>query len=243
MRFVLMLVVLALMVVPAVAQNYLGPIPGIYKTQFGPMMEGVFSESWVDAPYHEGVIHNTIHAWDNMQGVQWRVYCPSIAQVTMIVDTRDANGNGFVQYSTDYTGGTLWLSQTGPWAPAQPFPLPPIDFSATIDMFNVVSTHIYYMGQQVSVDSDIRFNGHFDPPVEPGSCFDYVLSNGAIEGFTPMPFPVGYPPFLDYYNCPTGTVLQGAWGIAHDITLTIFGSCTIATVPTTWGNIKALYGE
>ena len=62
MRFSILVVVLALMVVPAMAQNYLGPIPGVYKTQFGQMMEGVFSESWVDAPYHDGVVHNTIHA-------------------------------------------------------------------------------------------------------------------------------------------------------------------------------------
>ena len=35
MRFSILVVVLALMVVPAMAQNYLGPIPGVYKTQFG----------------------------------------------------------------------------------------------------------------------------------------------------------------------------------------------------------------
>jgi hypothetical protein len=243
MRFAILVVVLALMVVPAVAQNYLGPIPGVYKTQLGQMSEGVFSESWVDAPHQEGMIHNTIHAWDNMQGAQWHVYCPSISHVSLLVDTRDGNGNGFVQYSTDYAGGTLWLSQAGPWAPVQPVPLPPIDFTATIASFNVVSTHIYYQGQQISVDSDIRFMGYFNPPVEPGNCFEYVLSNGAILGYTPMPFPAGYPPFLDYYNCPTGTTSWGAWGIAEDITLTIYGHCTIATEESSWGKIKALYSE
>lgn len=242
MRFALFVVVLALVVGPAAAQNYLGPIPGVYKTQFGQMMEGVFSESWVDPPYHEGMVHNTIHAWDNMQGVQWEVYCPSILSVTLLIDTRDQNGNGFVQYSTNYTGGKLWLSQTGSWAPVQPAPLPPIDFTATIDVFNVVSTHLYYMGQRVSVDSDIRFAGHFDPPVE-DQCFDYVLSNGAIEGYTPMTFPAGYPPFLDYYNCPGGTAPYGAWGIAHDITLTIYGSCSVGTEESSWGKIKALFEE
>ncbi len=219
------------------AQPILGPTPGVYKTQYSQLMEGVFSESWIDPPYQEGIVHNTIHAWDVTQGAEWHVYCPSIATVALLVDTRDGNGNGFVQYSTDYVGGTLWLSKNGLWGHNQ------IDFTATIDAFNVVSTHIYYLGQQVSVDSDIRFNGHFDPPVKPGTCFDYVLSNGAIEGFTPMPFPAGYPPFLDYYNCPAGTAALGAWGIAHDITLTIYGKCTVDTEPSSWGKIKSLYTE
>lgn len=234
MRLAVWLIVLTLIAVPALAVQ--GPTPGIYKTQWGQMMEGTFSESWVDPPYHEGLVHNTIHAWDNNQGVQWHVYCPSIATVTLLIDTRDANGNGFVQYSTDYVGGTLWLSKTGPWGSNE------IDFTATIDLFNVVSTHLYMAWQQVSVDSDIRFNGHFDAPVT-DQCFDYVLSNGAIEGYTPMPFPAGYPPFLDYYNCPAGTVSYGAWGIAHDITLTIYGTCSVGTEPSTWGKIKAIYTE
>ena len=237
MRFVLWIVALALMVGPALAVQ--GPTPGVYKSQYGQIMEGMFSESWVDAPHQEGIVHNTIHAWDNSQGVQWKVYCPSIVSVTLLVDTRDGNGNGFMQYSTNYTGGTLWLSKMGAWGEGAAG----IDFTATIDAFNVVSTHIYFMGQQVSVDSDIRFNGHFDPPVGPQYCFDYVLLNGAIEGYTPMTFPAGYPPFLDYYSCPTGTVMSGAWGIAEDITLTIYGTCTIGVEPTNWGRIKAMYAE
>lgn len=236
MRFVVLLVVLALAAVPAFAVD--GPTPGIYKTQYGQMMEGLFSESWVDPPHHEGMIHNTIHAWDNAQGVQWQVYCPSAAVVTMVFDTRDGNGNGFVQYATDYTGGTLWLSKMGPWGEGAAG----IDFTATIDQFKVTSTHLYQGGVQISVDSDILFNGHFDLPVE--QCFDYVLSNGAIEGTTDyFPLPAGYPPFLDYYNCPAGTVMYGAWGIAHDITLTIYGDCTVATEESTWGKIKSLYSE
>jgi hypothetical protein len=165
------------------------------------------------------------------------VYCPSVSVVTLIVDTRDQNGNGFVQYSTDYTGGTLWLSKTGLWGWNE------IDFTATIDAFNVVSTHLYFQGQQVSVDSDIRFSGHFEAPVE-DQCFEYVLSNGAIEGTTDYgPLPAGYPAFLDYTSCPGGTVTWGAWGIAHDITLTIYGDCTVPVEESSWGKIKSLYAE
>ncbi|RPH76709.1 MAG: hypothetical protein EHM80_14080 [Nitrospiraceae bacterium] len=235
MRVLLSLVVFSFVVTTAFAIS--GPSPGVYKSLGGSLMEGVFSESWVDEPHREGMAHNAIHAWDNAQGVQWRLYCPSIATVTLLVDTRDQNGNGFVQYSTDYSGGSLWLSKTGPWGHNE------IDFIAIVDEFNVVSTHIYYLGSQVSVDSDIRFSGHFDPPVF--GCFEYVLSNGAIEGTTGlgMQLPTGYPAFLDYYNCPSGTVSWGAWGIAHDITLTIYGSCFVPTQDTTWGGIKALFSE
>ena len=58
-----------------------------------------------------------------------------------------------------------------------------------------------------------------------------------------MPFPAGYPPLLDYYSCPAGTAPLGAWGIAHDITLTICGNCTVDTEPSSWGKIKSLYTE
>jgi hypothetical protein len=236
MRVTVWLVAFLWLAVPAFAVD--GPAPGIYKSQFGDIMEGFFSESWVDAPHQEGLVHNTIHAWDASQGVQWKVYCPSIGVVTLVFDSRDASGNGFVQYSTDYVGGTLWLSKTGLWGHNE------IDFTATIDVFNVVSTHLYAGWVQVSVVSDIRFNGHFDPPVE-GQCFDYVLLNGYIEGTTGlgMSLPAGYPPFLDYYNCPAGTVAWGAWGLAEDITLYIYGDCTVATKESTWGKIKALYSD
>ncbi len=238
MRVMLWLAVLAFMVGPALAVQ--GPTPGVYKSQYGQITEGLFSESWVDAPHQEGIVHNTIHAWDKYQGVQWAVYCPSVVSVALLLDTRDANGNGFMQFSTNYTGGTLWLSKMGPWGEGASG----IDFTATIDVFNVVSTHLYWNWQQVSVDSDIRFNGHFDPPVGPGYCFDYVLLNGAIEGTTDFaPLPAGYPSFLDYYNCPSGTVVWGAWGIAEDITLAIYGNCTVPAEPSSWGRIKALYGE
>jgi hypothetical protein len=70
MRVLVWLVGLAVIALPAFAVN--GPKPGVYKTQFGQMMEGVFSESWVDPPHHEGLVHNTIHAWDNGQGVEWQ---------------------------------------------------------------------------------------------------------------------------------------------------------------------------
>ena len=238
MRSLLILIVLSLAAAPAFAQ-ILGPAPGTYTSLGGDFSEGVFSESWVDPPHNNGVVNNTIHAWDNGMGVEWQLYCPSLLNVTVILDTRDTNGNGFVKYSTDYTGGTLWLSKAGPWGHNQ------IDFTATITLFNVTSTHHYAGWQLVNIVSDIIFTGMFDPPVEEEQCFEYVLSNGAITGSTGMgmTLPAGYPPFLDYYTCPTGTVALGAWGTAEDISLTIYGDCTVATEPSTWGKVKSLFAE
>ncbi|UCH82944.1 MAG: hypothetical protein JSW50_10765 [Candidatus Latescibacterota bacterium] len=241
MRLMLLSAVVALIVTPALAVE--GPTPATYSTLAGDFSEGHFSESWVDPPYNDGVVHNTIHAWDNGQGVEWRVYCPWLLNVTVNFDTRDQNGNGFVQYETDYSGGTMWLSKWGPWGHA-PDP-DAIDFTATITMFKVTSTHQYSGGVPVNIVSDILLYGQFDPPVEEQQCFEYALSNGEITGNTAvgMTLPAGYPPFLDYYDCPGGTVTQGAWGDATDISITIYGTCTIPTETSTWGKIKSLYSE
>jgi hypothetical protein len=236
MRSLLILAVLTLVVTPVLAVE--GPAPGTYTTLGGDFSEGVFSESWVDAPYNNGVVHNTIHAWDNGMGAEWEVYCPSLLTVTVNFDTR-VDGNGLVQYETQYIGGKLWLSQAGPWGNNE------IDFVASITMFTVTSTHHYAGGQIVNIVSDIIMFGQFDPPVEQGEgaqCFEYALSNGVITGMG-TDLPVGYPPFLDYYNCPEGTVGVGAWGAATDISMTIYGTCTIAAEPSTWGKIKSLYSE
>lgn len=149
MRSLVVLALLALVVAPALSVE--GPTPGTYTTLNGDFSEGVFSESWVDPPCNDGVVNNTIHAWDNGGGVEWEVYCPSLLQVVIVLDIRDANGNGFVKYSTDYAGGRLWLSQSGPWEYNE------IDFTATISMFNVTSSHQYAGGNIVNIVSDILF--------------------------------------------------------------------------------------
>ncbi len=232
------LAVFAVLILVAVSVFAEGPTPGVYKSVTGQIMEGNFSESFVDAPYHDGVVNNTIHAlsYDGMDlGGQWQVFCPSILNTNLIFDGV-VGGNGFVEYGTDYVGGTLWLSGTGPWGDGT------MDYEAIVDQFYVHSTHFFQDGVRYAVISDIRMTGHFDLPVE--QCFTYEIANGEILGAgTILDKPAEYPSFLDYFNCPAGTVNQGSWGLVYGITLSIYGDCLVATQESTWGKIKSLYSE
>jgi hypothetical protein len=56
-----------------------------------------------------------------------------------------------------------------------------------------------------------------------------------------MPLPGGYPDFLDPTSCSTGVLTQGAWGTATQITVVIYGDCTVPVNDATWGQVKSLY--
>jgi len=206
------------------------PIVGTYVPD-----DGKFSESWNGPPYRDGVLGNTIHAWDDQAGVEWIVSCPSIgSSPTVISDLRDGNGAGAVTYSTDYVNGTLWLTRFGPWGDGTE------DYTSDVVSFNVVSTHMFadwntrlWVRSNVTMICDVR---GYD------NCLEYSIANVAIEGSTDyFPMPGGFPPFLDPTNCTTGVLTQGAWGPATQVGLTILGDCTVPTDDSTWGQIKALY--
>jgi hypothetical protein len=191
---------------------------------------GRFSESWMGGP---GQVGNTINAqsWDGSTlGGDWVVSCAAIASPpTLESDTRDANGTGDVVYSTIYGGGTFWFSMNGPWGDGTE------DYTGTISTFNVTTTYQYANNNLLGIRSNITMSGIFDGY---DNCVEYVISNAAFVG-TGGASPAGYPPYLNS-SCATGPTV-GGWGDAVQITLNIFGSCTIPVEGKTWGGVKALY--
>jgi hypothetical protein len=74
-------------------------------------------------------------------------------------------------------------------------------------------------------------------------CLTYSINNAAFDGDTNGgPFPTGdYPEFIDD-TCNSGPTI-GGWGVATEITLAIYGDCTVGTEETSWGAVKARYAE
>ena len=217
------------------------PETGVYLStdMGGQMLPGRFSESWVDPGSH-GQVGNTIHAlsYDPSFGLgtQWKLTCASIAfPPSVVADTRDLSGTGEVTYRTEYTGGLFWLSKNGPWGDGM------LDYTGVIDIFTVTTTYLFVNNQVLGIRSNVTTTGTFD---NLGGCFEYSINNTAFYGDTDTagPLPAGFPGFMDD-SCQIGTRTRGGWGSVTEIALRILGNCTVPTQDSTWGGIKALYGE
>ncbi len=168
MRYLVLVVLVNLVAVPALATP---PSVGNYTPD-----DGRFSESHYGG---EGQIGNTINAqsWDGSTlGLQWIVQCQSIvSSPTVVEDTRDEDGTGYIKYRTVYGGGTMWLDDNGPWGDGSE------DYIADISDAGMVvtSTHLYVLGTRTGVVSDITVQGVF---TNYSNCFTYALSNAVILG-------------------------------------------------------------
>jgi hypothetical protein len=231
MRYLVLVVLVSLIAVPALAT---APAIGTFVPD-----DGRFSESQYGGG---GQIGNTInaHSWDGTTlGLQWIVQCQSIkSSPTVLEDTRDSTGTGYIKYRTVYGGGTMWLDRNGPWGDGSEDYIADIGDAGMI----VTSTHLFVMGTKTGVVSDITVQGVFR---DYSNCFTYALSNAVILGVGAAA-PTGYPEFLDV-NCQSGVMNLGAWGDIDDIVLSIYAPddpfCTIPTKAATWGQIKSLYSE
>jgi len=233
---VMMMVPFVLTAVPVLAGP---PQTGVYLStdMGGPMLPGRFSESFVDPGSH-GQVGNTLQAlsWDGSLGTQWQLTCASIAfPPNVVADTRDAGGTGEVTYRTDYAGGLFWLSKNGPWGDGM------LDYTGAIDIFTVTTTYLFVNNQVLGIRANVTTTGSFD---NFGGCFEYSINNTAFYGDTDTagPLPAGFPSFMDD-SCQIGARTRGGWGSVTQIALRILGNCTVPTQDSTWGGIKALYGE
>jgi hypothetical protein len=231
MRYLVLVVLVSFVAVPALAT---APAVGNYTPS-----DGRFSESQYGGG---GQIGNTINAqsWDlTSLGLQWILQCQSIvSSPTVLEDTRDENGTGYIKYRTVYGGGTMWLDDNGPWGDGSE------DYIADIGNAGMVvtSTHLFVMGTKTGVVSDITVQGVFR---DYSNCFTYALSNAVILGVAGSPA-TDYPEFLDV-NCDSGNMSLGAWGDVDDIILSIYAPddpfCTIPVQDATWGQIKSMYKD
>jgi hypothetical protein len=235
MRLLLTALVLALLAAPVMAGP---PVQGDYNSfdlPGGSFYAGRFSESWMDMGTH-GQIGNTVNAesWTGSAlGTEWRLWCPSITMSpTLVGDTRDGMGTGDVTWRTIYQGGHFWLSSSGPWGDE--------DYTGDLDFFIVTATYMYVFGDVLGIRSNVTTAGPFDGY---NVCFIFSINNCAFYSGTDMgPKPATFPAFMDQ-NCSTGALTRGGWGSVTEMTFRITGDCQVPNQSSTWGNIKALYGE
>jgi hypothetical protein len=216
------------------------PVTGSYVSSDlpgGTFYIGHFSESWTAPTFYAGNPGNTINAesWDGAAlGGEWTLHCAAISAPPTFVDNRigpPGSETGTIVYTTDYTGGSLWLGAAGPWGDE--------DYDVNVDQFTVVSTHLYVNGVlQPNIVSDVTIFGSFTNYI---NCMTYTIANAAIYGNTIQvgPLPADYPGFTDAACVPGPQT--GAWGNTEEITLVIYPTCEVGVEETSWGSVKARY--
>lgn len=231
MKTLLAFLLCVILTVPAFAGP---PLVGSYKSTLGDMLTGTYSETWNGGKLS---VNNTINeaSYDGVNlGTEWKWSCAYIAAApSLVYDGVDANGNGNRIWNVVYTGGSAWLSQTGPWGNGE-------DYNLMVDTWNATVTETYSnfveVGTVKTVNATATFVGF------PETCIVLALSNLEKHGdgaTLPPPGVLAYPDFIDGANCNTAAG-PGEWGEVDDITYSILG-CTVGTQDKSWGSVKALY--
>lgn len=215
---------------PAIAQCNPEPLDGRYTTSSGTILPGRASEAWC-AGLGPGVPGNTENAmsWDGATlGAQWHAWGMAIDDAGAIETARDidANGTGWIDYTTNYDGGLFWLSGSGAWGgPAE-------GFTGYLTYYNVSTRVSYLKGEMVGASSNVFFTGIFDDC--PNCAIEYAITNALFVWRTGMGSPPpNYPPFL----CGASA---GEYFDVCCIVMKIFCN-EVGTEPTSWGAIKSIY--
>jgi len=233
--------VIVLVAVPLWAACPVHPNPGLYTTYNGTILSGRDSEAWCNAlPGREAGISvnglgpgqpgNTDNAssWNGAAlATQWHVWGMQIDQNGGQETGRnvDVNGNGWINYSTNYLGGQFWLTKDHTWSDGIN------DLTGNLTYFNASTRVTLVHGAIVGATSNIYFTGVFDQC--PLCTLEYVITNAMLVWETGWPSqPADYPPFEcgatmgEYYNvcCVQASIY-----------------CPVGTESATWGTIKDLY--
>jgi hypothetical protein len=205
------------------------PDSGYYRTGNNTILPGRVSESWCNGgPGQPGNTENAM-SWGPNLGDQWKVWGQVIdaSGAVEVGNTVDVNGNGYIDYTTNYTGGQFWLSGTHSWSlDGQPI-------TGSLTYYNVASRVEFVAGQAVAVNSNVFFDGAIDGC---SSCMiAYTIANTELIWSSNFgtPAPADYPALL--CGATTGELFD-----ACCITMAI--TCGgVATESQTWGSIKTLY--
>jgi hypothetical protein len=213
------------------------PLAGVYPSTDlgGPLLIGHATESWAP-PGGGGQVGNTVNAaaWDGSRlGLQWRVYCVSIAAPPQLIeDTVGPDGTGQRTFVTHYAGGWMWFAGDGPWGNGES------EYRAQVDTYTDITTFNFVGGEVVGSVSNISISGHFIG--FPGLCCTFAIANATGVGATDFSDkPAGYPDFLEPGTC-AATRVYGGWADVTGITLSII-HCEMPTDRASWGVIKTLY--
>ncbi len=234
MRFLRVLSVCSMLILLASAafgECTTKPKDGIYATSAGTILSGRSSEAWCsgEGPGRPGNTENAM-SWDGANlGAQWKIYGMASSGAVETARYFDAYGNGWIDYTTNYAGGSFWLSSTGAWGDGS------TDYSGAVTYFNVGARVTYYGWSPVGVTSNILMSGSFNDCA--GCAIQYSIDNAMLIWQTgyPTAMPADYPPFL----------CSATAGELYDVCCIIMKVyCTpVSTDQSTWGSIKSLYRQ
>lgn len=211
------------------------PTPGVFLSTDlgGAVLMGRGSQSWsapLNANQGLGDVFNS-QSWDGaLLGTQWIMSCGVSPAAQTIVDNRIA-GTGTVVFTTNFIGGTFWLSRTGPWGDGVN------DWTGVLNTTQNIVTLQYVNFIPVQARANVNTSGYFTNTTS-NCALTFAISNGVGLGDTDGgPFPANYPALLDVGCGATRTF--GSWGDIKDIALQI--DCVVPTEVSTWSAVKAQY--
>jgi len=231
--FALLLSVSSILAVAASAQTN-PPLVGTYKTLNGSLIPGraSLSSATDGALLQPGQIIEAESYDGSTLATKWKVSCPQ-AGVSSLMYDGVVGGNGQRIYQTPFTGGTLWLSGTGPWGTGD------VAYTGGFATFTVITTQQFVGGQLVGMVANVNFTGMLDSYE---SCFSMAISNAELVGVTPSApsEPGAFPAFFGPSDCNVSGASGSYWDV-HDITFSIIGQCAVGAQRPTWGSLKNIY--
>jgi len=214
------------------------PLAGNYQSTDlgGTIPPGRYTEGW-DAggnAFSTGTTQNC-GSWDGaVLGGVWRYTCGTqLAPSVVVSDHVDGSGNGNRTYASTYSGGTLWLNGSGPWANGD------TDYPGHFDNYVEYETVQYVGGSPVASVTNVQTSAHFDR--YPTLCLSFSIANGVRVATTDLgqSGPPDYPALLDPTCAATRTL--GAWWNMNALTIAVGAGCSTPTRHATWGSLKAVY--
>jgi hypothetical protein len=237
-KFATTLVILTALALTATASMAGPPLPGNYMSTDigGTIPVGRYTEGWDvgGSAFTAGTTQNC-GSWDGiaLNGV-WKYTCGTMLSPGVLIGGYvNAQGNGNRTYLCTYTGGTFWLSGTGPWANGDP------DYPGVFDSYVEYETVQYSNWVPISAITNVQSAAHFNNYET--FCMGFSIANGSRVGTTDLGnvMPPNFPALLDPTCAPTRAL--GAWWDFTSITITLTPDCATPAKSSTWGSLKAIY--
>jgi len=212
------------------------PLEGSWSTTDlgGPVPLGRCTEGWDNGggALLAGTTFNAA-SWDGATlGGSWSYSCAvEAADAVLIADTVNVAGFGSKTYVKTFTGGTIWLSGSGPWGNGD------AEYTGSIIEYTEYETITYVAFNVIASRTNVQASATIDG--YDTVCLGFTVGNGAKIGDTASgPVLANYPALLNTSCSPIAP--NGAFWDFSQMTLYI-ANCSVGTEEQSWGAVKALF--
>jgi hypothetical protein len=207
------------------------PLEGVWKSTDlgGPVPLGRYTEGWMSGggALLAGTAFNAA-SWDGTTlGDSWSYHCAVEGANAVLVDDSVVSGFGTRTWKCTFTGGTIWLSGSGPWGNGD------AQYTGPILSYVEYETLTYVAGMVIEARTNVNATAMIEGYET--VCLGFTVGNGAKIG-DGLP-PANYPPEL---NSSCGSAINGAFWDFAQLTLYIT-NCEVGTQESSWSSVKAQY--